>query len=49
VVVGRFGLEADGEERTQREIAKKLGNSRSHVSWVERRALMKLYHYKAKR
>jgi RNA polymerase sigma factor (sigma-70 family) len=51
VVVGRFGLEAGGEERTQREIAKELGISRSYVSRIEKRALMKLYHefYKAKR
>jgi RNA polymerase sporulation-specific sigma factor len=51
VVVGRFGLEAGGEERTQREIAKELGISGSYVSRIEKRALMKLYHefYKAKR
>ncbi len=51
VVVGRFGLEVGGEERTQREIAKELGISRSYVSRIEKRALMKLYHefYKAKR
>lgn len=51
VVVGRFGLDTGGEERTQREIAKDLGISRSYVSRIEKRALMKLYHefYKAKR
>ena len=51
VVVGRFGLEAGGEERTQREIAKELGISRSYVSRIEKRALMKLYHefYKQKK
>ena len=51
VVVGRFGLDTGGEERTQREIAKDLGISRSHVSRTQKRALMKLYHefYKAKR
>ncbi|MFD2612641.1 RNA polymerase sporulation sigma factor SigK [Paenibacillus gansuensis] len=51
VVMGRFGLEHGGEERTQREIAKELGISRSYVSRIEKRALMKLYHefYKAKR
>ncbi|MDF2668181.1 MAG: polymerase sigma 70 [Paenibacillus sp.] len=51
VVVGRFGLELGGEERTQREFAKELGISRSYVSRIEKRALMKLYHefYKAKR
>jgi RNA polymerase sporulation-specific sigma factor len=48
-VVGRFGLDTGGEERTQREIAKELGISRSYVSRIEKRALMKLYHefYKA--
>jgi RNA polymerase sporulation-specific sigma factor len=35
-VVGRFGLEAGGEERTQREIAKELGISRSYVSRIEK-------------
>jgi RNA polymerase sporulation-specific sigma factor len=51
VIKGRFGLEQGGEERTQREIAKELGISRSYVSRIEKRALMKLYHefYKAKR
>lgn len=50
VVIGRFGLEAGGEERTQREIARELGISRSYVSRIEKRALMKLYHefYKQK-
>ncbi|MFD0961035.1 RNA polymerase sporulation sigma factor SigK [Paenibacillus chungangensis] len=51
VVVGRFGLVHGGEERTQREIAKELGISRSYVSRIEKRALMKLYHefYKEKK
>jgi RNA polymerase sporulation-specific sigma factor len=51
MIMGRFGLELGGEERTQREIAKELGISRSYVSRIEKRALMKLYHefYKAKR
>lgn len=44
VIRGRFGLEQGGEERTQREIAKELGISRSYVSRIEKRALMKLYH-----
>lgn len=50
VIKGRFGLEHGGEERTQREIAKELGISRSYVSRIEKRALMKLYHefYKKK-
>jgi RNA polymerase sporulation-specific sigma factor len=50
-LLGRFGLEHGGEERTQREIAKQLGISRSYVSRIEKRALMKLYRefYKAKR
>ncbi|OBZ12621.1 hypothetical protein A7975_16610 [Bacillus sp. FJAT-26390] len=38
-----------GDERTQREIAKELGISRSYVSRIEKRALMKLYHDFAKR
>ena len=42
VVVGRFGL-VDGHEKTQREIAKELGISRSYVSRIEKRALMKLF------
>ena len=51
VIRGRFGLDLGGEERTQREIAKELGISRSYVSRIEKRALMKLYHefYKVKR
>jgi RNA polymerase sporulation-specific sigma factor len=50
-VLGRFGLDTGGEEQTQREIAKEIGISRSYVSRIEKRALMKLYHefYKAKR
>lgn len=50
VIRGRFGLDHGGEERTQREIAKELGISRSYVSRIEKRALMKLYHefYKKK-
>ncbi|GAK06393.1 RNA polymerase sporulation sigma factor SigK [Geomicrobium sp. JCM 19038] len=42
VVIGRFGLGED-EERTQREIAKDLGISRSYVSRIEKRALLKLF------
>lgn len=51
VIRGRFGLDQGGEERTQREIAKELGISRSYVSRIEKRALMKLYHefYKTKK
>lgn len=44
VIVTRFGLLSGGQERTQREIAKDLGISRSYVSRIEKRALMKLYH-----
>ncbi len=43
VIVGRFGLDLE-KERTQREIAKDLGISRSYVSRIEKRALMKLFH-----
>lgn len=51
VIRGRFGLDTGGDERTQREIAKELGISRSYVSRIEKRALMKLYHefYKVKK
>ncbi len=42
VIIGRFGL-TDEQERTQREIAKNLGISRSYVSRIEKRALMKLF------
>lgn len=42
VIVGRFGLDLK-KERTQREIAKELGISRSYVSRIEKRALMKLF------
>jgi len=50
VIITRFGLLSGGDERTQREIAKDLGISRSYVSRIEKRALMKLYHefYKEK-
>ncbi|UOE95601.1 RNA polymerase sporulation sigma factor SigK [Alkalihalobacillus sp. LMS39] len=43
VIVGRFGLDLK-KERTQREIAKELNISRSYVSRIEKRALMKLFH-----
>ncbi|HZG73405.1 MAG TPA: RNA polymerase sporulation sigma factor SigK [Chondromyces sp.] len=43
VIVGRFGLNLE-EEKTQREIAKELGISRSYVSRIEKRALMKMFH-----
>ncbi|MCF6092934.1 RNA polymerase sporulation sigma factor SigK [Microaerobacter geothermalis] len=42
VIIGRFGLDQE-EEKTQREIAKELGISRSYVSRIEKRALMKLF------
>lgn len=37
----RFGLE-DGDRKTQREIARSLGISRSYVSRIEKRAISKL-------
>ncbi|HET7580896.1 MAG TPA: RNA polymerase sporulation sigma factor SigK [Bacillales bacterium] len=43
VVIARFGLD-NKKERTQREIAKELGISRSYVSRIEKRALLKLFH-----
>ncbi|MCY8235579.1 RNA polymerase sporulation sigma factor SigK, partial [Bacillus inaquosorum] len=42
VIVGRFGLDLK-KEKTQREIAKELGISRSYVSRIEKRALMKMF------
>jgi RNA polymerase sporulation-specific sigma factor len=44
VIAFRYGLVASGEELTQREIARALGISRSYVSRIEKRALIKLYH-----
>ncbi|WP_035108088.1 RNA polymerase sporulation sigma factor SigK [Desulfovirgula thermocuniculi] len=41
VLVMRFGLK-DGARRTQREIARHLGISRSYVSRIEKRALSRL-------
>ncbi|KMY54826.1 MULTISPECIES: RNA polymerase sporulation sigma factor SigK [Bacillaceae] len=43
VIIARFGLNQN-EEKTQREIAKELGISRSYVSRIEKRALMKMFH-----
>jgi len=50
-VIGRFGLEHGGDERTQQEIAKELEILRSYVSRIEKRALMEPYYelYMAKR
>lgn len=42
VVEMRYGL-AEGNQKTQREIAKILGISRSYVSRIEKKALKKLY------
>ncbi|ENH97602.1 sporulation sigma factor SigK [Gracilibacillus halophilus YIM-C55.5] len=43
VIIARFGL-GNKDELTQREIAKKLDISRSYVSRIEKRALMKVFH-----
>ncbi|MDQ0418889.1 RNA polymerase sporulation-specific sigma factor [Croceifilum oryzae] len=43
VIRWRFGL-MNEDEKTQREIAKELGISRSYVSRIEKRALIKLFH-----
>ncbi len=43
VIIGRFGL-GGTKEKTQRELAKELGISRSYVSRIEKRALMKMFH-----
>lgn len=42
VVEMRYGL-LEGKPKTQREIAKILGISRSYVSRIEKKALKKLY------
>jgi RNA polymerase sporulation-specific sigma factor len=42
-IAGRFSLDLK-KEKTQREIAKELGISRSYVSRIEKRALMKVFH-----
>jgi RNA polymerase sporulation-specific sigma factor len=41
VIKMRYGLQ-DGEMHTQREIAKRLGISRSYVSRIEKKAVQKL-------
>ncbi|WP_246199917.1 RNA polymerase sporulation sigma factor SigK [Salirhabdus euzebyi] len=43
VIMKRYGI-GNVKELTQREIAKKLGISRSYVSRIEKRALMKIFH-----
>ncbi|KGX93544.1 RNA polymerase sigma 70 [Pontibacillus halophilus JSM 076056 = DSM 19796] len=43
VIIGRYGLGLK-EEMTQRELAKSLDISRSYVSRIEKRALMKIFH-----
>src|SRR5690625_7425530 len=42
VIIYRYGL-SDYKEMTQKEIAKKLNISRSYVSRIEKRALMKVF------
>ena len=41
IIIKRYGLNGD-KEITQKEIAKKLGISRSYVSRIEKRALTKI-------
>ena len=41
ILIERYGLD-DNDEITQKEIAKKLGISRSYVSRIEKRALTKI-------
>lgn len=41
IIIKRYGL-FDNDEITQKEIAKKLGISRSYVSRIEKRALTKI-------
>jgi len=43
VIELRFGLK-DGREWTQNEVADTLGISRSYVSRLEKRALLKMFH-----
>ncbi len=43
VIIYRYGLN-NKKEMTQREIAKRLDISRSYVSRIEKRALMKIFH-----
>ena len=43
ILLLRYGLNNE-EELTQREIAQKMGISRSYVSRIEKKALKKLYH-----
>ncbi len=43
VIGHRYGLGDDGVERTQKDIARTMGISRSYVSRIEKRALLKLY------
>lgn len=43
VLINRYGL-GNTKERTQKEIAKELKISRSYVSRIEKRALMKVFH-----
>lgn len=38
----RFGLTADGEEKTQKEIADKLGISQSYISRIEKKVMDRL-------
>ena len=41
IIIDRYGL-YNNDEITQKEIAKKLGISRSYVSRIEKRALTKM-------
>jgi RNA polymerase sporulation-specific sigma factor len=41
VIIKRFGL-AGENAKTQREVAKELGISRSYVSRIEKKAILKL-------
>lgn len=45
IIVLRFGLTKSGKIYTQREVAEKLGISRSYVSRIEKSALEKIYKY----
>jgi RNA polymerase sigma-E/F/G factor len=38
----RFGLKADGEEKTQKEVADMLGISQSYISRLEKKIIKRL-------
>ena len=49
IILLRYGLTTQGKEYAQREVAEKMGISRSYVSRLEKGALEKLSEYMKKR